>query len=83
MPGFWGMIYFQEGVESVGHVTVRNLRRVDAPDCRNANYTVRLGAGVRIDTLILDNVCQRLPDDKPLIFRDPGVTIKNLIQRPE
>ena len=44
---------------------------------------MRLGASVRIDTLILDNVCQCLPDDKPLIFRDPGVTIKNLIQRPE
>lgn len=79
--GCWGMIYFQEGVESVGHVTVRNLRRVDASDCLNSNYTVRIGAGARIDTFILDNVCQCLPDDKPLIFRDPGVTIKNLVER--
>ena len=79
--GFWGMIYFQEGVESVGHVTVRNLRRVDAPDCLNSNYTIRFGAGARIDTLILDNVCQRLPDDKPLIRRDSGVTIGNLVER--
>jgi len=79
--GYWGIILFQEGVESVGHVTVRNLRRVDAPGCLNDNYTVRFGEGVKIDTLILDNVEQSLPDAKPLIRREKNVTIGNLIRR--
>ncbi|MCQ2389737.1 MAG: FAD-dependent oxidoreductase, partial [Kiritimatiellae bacterium] len=54
--GAWGMVLFQEGVESVGRVVVRNLRRVDGPDCFNGTHTIKIGDGVKIDTLVLDNV---------------------------
>lgn len=79
--GGWGMVYFQDRTESVGHVTVRNLRRVDDPDCRNGAFTVRIGKGVKIDTLILDNVKQLLPDDRPLVSRHPDSKIGNLVVR--
>jgi len=79
--GDWGMVYFQDGAESVGHVTVRNLRRVDGPDCRNGTYTVRIGKGVRIGTLVLDTVEQSVPGDKPLVWRHPTATVGNLIRK--
>lgn len=77
--GDWGMVYFQDMVESVGHVTVRNLRRVDASDCFNGTSTIRIGKGVKIDTLLLDNVEQKLPDEKPLVDRASSAEIKRFI----
>ena len=75
----WGMVYFQSKVESVGHVTVRNLRRVDPPDVTNLTHTVTICEGAKIDTLILDNVEQSLPVDKPLIYKEPGVVIRRTL----
>jgi len=79
--GPYGMVYFQDKVESVGRVTVRNLCRVDPPNVTNKTGTVWIGKGVKIGTLILDNVEQRLPDGKPLIHRDPTATIGDFIRR--
>jgi len=78
---FRAMIKFDDGVDSVGHVTIRNLRRVDAPDCFNKTPTVAIGSGVRIDTLVLDNVEQQVPDGKPLIRRAPDAEIRRLVER--
>ena len=77
----WGMVYFQSKVESVGHVTVRNLRRVDPPDVTNLTHTVTICEGVKIDTLVLDNVEQSLPVVKPLIYKEPGVVIRRMNAR--
>jgi len=77
----YGMILFQEGVESVGRVTVRNLRRVDLADVTNATYTVWMGAGAKIKSLTLDNVAQDVPDGKPLIRRAPDVKVGRLVMR--
>jgi len=79
--GNWGMVYFQDKVESVGHVTVRNLRRVDADDCCNGTSTVRIGKGVKIDTLVLDNVEQKVPDGKPLVWRAPEAEVRRFVER--
>ena len=76
-----GIVLFQGKVESVGHVAIRNLRRVDGEEFRNDIPTVNIGNGVRIDTLILDDVEQRVPDGKPLIVRGPDVKIRNLVVR--
>lgn len=79
---YWcGIVLFQGKVESVGHVAIRNLRRVDGEEFRNDIPTVNIGNGVRIDTLILDDVEQRVPDGKPLIVRGPDAKIRNLVVR--
>ena len=79
--GGYGSVYFQEGVQSVGHVTVRNLRRVDPPDRKNGNYTIRVEPNVKIEKLVLDNVEQKLRDDRPLLSCDPSSKIEMLVQR--
>ena len=76
-----GIVLFQGKVESVGHVAIRNLRRVDGAEFRNDVPTVNIGNGVRIDTLILDDVEQQVPDGKPLIVRGPDAKIRNLVVR--
>ena len=76
-----GIVLFQGKVESVGHVAIRNLRRVDGEEFRNDIPTINIGNGVRIDTLILDDVEQRVPDGKPLIVRGPDAKIRNLVVR--
>lgn len=75
----WGMIYFQDNVQSVGHVTVRNLRRVDSRGIVNNTCTVKIGAGVKIDSLVLDNVDQELPDDRPMVSRSETAQIGRLV----
>lgn len=79
--GEYGLIHFQDDVGDVGHVTIRNLRRVDAPDCLNGNHTVRISDGVRIGKLVLDNVEQQVPDGKPLVDRRASAAIREFIQR--
>ena len=79
--GHWATVLFQEGVSDVGWVSVRDLRRVDGPDCLNKVHTVRINEGVSIDTLLLDNVEQVVPDDKPLVLLDPGAKVQRLIRR--
>ena len=77
----YGMILFQEGVESVGRVAIRNLHRADRPDVTNATSTVWIGAGAKIGSLLLDNVTQSVPDGKPLIRRAADATVGELVVR--
>ena len=80
-PREFGMVYFQDKVESVGHVTVRNLRRVDDDGLCNGTLTVRIGSGVKIDTLVLDNVEQAGTGDKPLVWRAPDAEVRRLVEK--
>ena len=79
--GRYGSVYFQNGVESAGTIVVRDLRRVDPPDCRNRNHTIRIEPNVKIRKLVLDNVDQELSDDRPLLSCDPTSKIEALVLR--
>ena len=72
--GHGGLIWFQPGVQDVGTIAIRRLRREEGAECRNQVHTIDIGANTNIRELRLDNVSQKVPDGKPLIKRAPTAT---------
>ena len=81
--GHGGLIWFQEGVQDVGTVTIRRLRREEGPEYRNQVHTIDIGDNVRIRELRIENVSQSIPDDKPLIRRAPSSKVGIVRDRAE
>ena len=80
--GHGGLIWFQEGVQDVGKVTVRRLRREEGAEYRNTVPTIEIGEDARIRELRLEDVSQKLPDDRPLIRRAPSSEVRIVRGRP-
>ena len=66
--GHGGLIWFQDGVEHVGNVVIRNMMRTEGLEMLNSTHGIDIGAGVKIKRLIMENIWQDIPDDKPLIW---------------
>ena len=73
--GHGGLIWFQEGVQDVGTVTIRRLRREEGPEYRNQTHTIDIGADVVIRELTLEDVTQDLPDGRPLVRKDASARV--------
>lgn len=65
--GSGGLIWFQPGVHHVGTVMINHVMRMDEPDAFNKVHTIEVPDDVVIDNLVLRDVRQRVPDDKPTI----------------
>jgi len=79
--GHGGLIWFQPGVQDVGSVTIRNLRRVEGAEFLNATHTVDIGDEVKIRELTLENVVQSIPDEKPLVLKSGTASVN--VRNPE
>ena len=67
--GHGGLIWFQDGVQDVGAVTIRRMRREEGAEYRNVVPTIEIGTDARIRDLKLEDVTQKLSDDRPLVLR--------------
>jgi len=76
--GHGGLIWFQPGVRHVGAVTIDRVMRIDAPDAFNTVHTVDVPDDVRIESLTLGRVQQRVPDGKEAVRIGRGATIGRL-----
>ena len=70
-----GLIWFQDGVQDVGSVTIRHLSRTEGDEYRNTTPTIEIGADARIRSLKLEDVTQRVPDGKPLVRQHPTARV--------
>ncbi len=74
-----GLIWFQEGLRHIGRVTIQNVVRTDEPDALNDVYTIEVHKNVKIDSLVIRDVVQRVPGkDKPPVVIHPDTKIRNL-----
>ncbi|MBN1554335.1 MAG: hypothetical protein JXA11_06290 [Phycisphaerae bacterium] len=76
--GHGGLIWFQPGVRHVGTVTIHNVMRIDEPDAFNEVGTIEVSEDVAIENLVLRDIRQHVPDEKPPILIAAGANIKNL-----
>ena len=80
--GHGGLIWFQDGVQDVGTVAIRRLRREEGAEYRNRIHTIDIGEDVGIRELRLEDVSQRLADDRPLVRCAPSSKVKIVRGRP-
>ena len=73
--GHGGLIWFQDGVQDAGTVTIRRMRREEGAEYLNNTHTIEVGANVVIRDLTLKDVTQRLPDKRPLVKIDPTAKV--------
>lgn len=68
--GHGGLIWFQPQVRHVGTVVISGLYRSEPAENLNDVPTIEIGEDCRIQKLILSNVMQDIPNDKPLLVRN-------------
>ena len=73
--GHGGLIWFQNDIEHVGTVVINGLYRSEPAQNLNDVPTIDIEEGCNIDKLILTNVMQSIPDDKPLIRRHEAANV--------
>jgi len=76
---FGGLIYFQEGVNQAGSITIRNVVRIEADGRANPFYTIRLRENTHVRRLDLANIYQCITDaQRPVLKTEPTTVIDEL-----
>lgn len=76
--GHGGLIWFQDDVSDAGTVIINNVLRQEDADKLNSCHTVVVGKNVQIDRLLIRNMYQMLPNDKPMFLIDETARIGEL-----
>ncbi len=72
---FGGLIYFQQGVNQTGAITIRNVVRIDEDGVNNPFYTIHLRENTHVRRLYLSNIYQRIADSNRPIFKKESTAL--------
>ncbi len=76
--GHGGLFWFQNDTVNVGTVVIRDVFRTESADRHNTTSLIEIGDRVKIDTLLLSSLHEKIPDAKPLLTRGEDVCIGHL-----
>ena len=77
--GHGGLIWFQPDVVNVGTIVIDKIFRTEGDGLRNSTSLIEIGDRVKIGTLCLSRIFEKIPDDKPTFRKGKDVVIGNLV----